>query len=122
MRKFTRKEGSAGSSAYDYAYSLWLPITGHVQTVSKRLRRYRMACLDFNRYSRPEISCTTRRGSDIPENIAQDLVRSPKYYPGDELLAANSANVTLIKTLAADSTDFYRALANGNGARRRPEK
>ena len=36
VRKFTHKEGSAGNSAYDYAYSLWLPITGHVQTVRKQ--------------------------------------------------------------------------------------
>lgn len=34
MRKFTLKAGmDAGNSAYEYRYSLWLPMTGYLQPV-----------------------------------------------------------------------------------------
>lgn len=35
MRKFTLKAGmDSGNSAYEYRYSLWLPMTGYAQPVS----------------------------------------------------------------------------------------
>lgn len=38
VRKFTLKAGmDSGNSAYEYRYSLWLPMTGYLQPVSGTL-------------------------------------------------------------------------------------
>lgn len=34
VRKFTLEAGTNANNVYEYSYSIWLPVTGYVQTVS----------------------------------------------------------------------------------------